>query len=98
MHFRSIYRDGLLLTAYERSTVGQPNGLEKAMGNWVLTPSGVEYDGTEGELYDVENDPHQWRNLWNDRAFRSRRADLVADLHASLPAARAERLPVDAPA
>src|SRR4029079_13019306 len=52
--YRSIYRDGLLLTAYERSTVGPPNGLEKAMGEWVLTPSGVEYDGTEGELYDVE--------------------------------------------
>ena len=98
MHFRSIYRDGLLLTAYERSTVGQPNGLEKAMGDWVLTPSGVEYDGTEGELYDVENDPHQWRNLWNDAAFRGRREDLVADLYASLPEARAEQLPVDAPA
>jgi arylsulfatase A-like enzyme len=98
MHFRSIYRDGYLLTAYERSTVGQPNGLEKSMGDWVLTPSGVAYDGSEGELYDVESDPHQWRNLWNDPGFRSRRADLVADLYASLPEARGARLPVDAPA
>ena len=29
MHLRSIYRDGWLCTAYEKSTVGEPNGLEK---------------------------------------------------------------------
>jgi arylsulfatase A-like enzyme len=98
MHFRSIYREGWLLTRYEPSTVGRPNGLEKAMGDWVLHPSGVAYDGTEGELYDVENDPHQWRNLWNDPGHRTLRSDLVADLYGALPQARAEPLPVEAPA
>ena len=47
------------------------------MGDWVLAPAGVSYEGTEGELYDVENDPHQWRNLWSDPARRSLRADLM---------------------
>jgi arylsulfatase A-like enzyme len=98
MHFRSIYRDGWLLTVYEPSTDGQPTGLEAMMGDWVLAPAGVSYEGTEGELYDVENDPHQWRNLWNDPARRSLRADLVADLYDNLPEARPIRLPVDAPA
>ena len=90
--------DGLLLTVYEPSTVGQPNGLEKALGDWVLTSAGVVYDGTEGELYDVENDPHQWRNLWNDPARRKLRADLVADLYDHLPKPRATPLRVEAPA
>ena len=31
----------------------------------------LDYDGTEGELYDVRDDPHQWRNLWNDPATPS---------------------------
>ncbi len=61
---RSIFRDGLLATAYEAT---------------------VDYDGTEGELYDLAEDPHQHVNLWDDPARRSLRDDLVADLHASLP-------------
>ena len=68
------------------------------MGDWVLSSCGVVYDGSEGELYDVENDPYQWRNLWNDPGRRALRDDLVADLRASLPEARAVRLRVDAPA
>ena len=32
MHLRSIYRDGWLCTAYEPSTVGEPNGLEEFLG------------------------------------------------------------------
>ena len=46
------------------------------------------YDGSEGELYDLKNDPQQWRNLWSDAACRKLRADLVADLHDHLPPAR----------
>jgi hypothetical protein len=37
-------------------------------------------------LYDVEADPHQWHNLWDDPAHRALRDDLVADLYDSLPA------------
>lgn len=43
------------------------------------------YDGTEGELYDMTNDPQQFENLWEDPARASLRRDLVADLYANLP-------------
>jgi len=91
MHLRSIYRDGWLCTAYERSTGGKPNGLEKnpfvqrMLGDRLLQPIAIQYDGTEGELYDTQADPHQWHNLWDDPARRSLRDDLVADLYDSLP-------------
>jgi len=99
MHSRSIYRDGYLCTTYEPSTGGQPNGLEhdpfarRMFGDALGVPIDVQYDGTEGELYDVEADPYQWRNLWDEPACRSLRDDLVADLRASLPR-RFRRLPV----
>jgi len=63
----------------------------------VLNPCGVHYDGTEGELYDLTEDPHQWHNLWDDPDRRSLRDDLVADLRASMPP-RAKVLAVEAPA
>jgi arylsulfatase A-like enzyme len=110
MHMRSIYRDGWLCTVYEPSTVGEANGLEEFLG---LLPepisrrlgladggprSSVVYDGTEGELYRVDEDPHQFRNLWDDPGYRSVRSDLVADLYDSLPAGREPKLPVSRPA
>ena len=91
MHFRSIYRDGWLCTAYEPSTGGQPNGLERNelarafFGDDLPSPIAIQYDGTEGELYDMESDPHQWVNLWDDPARRALRDDLVADLCDTLP-------------
>ncbi|MCZ7530380.1 MAG: sulfatase-like hydrolase/transferase [Acidimicrobiia bacterium] len=103
MHLRSIYRDGWLTTAYEPSTRGVPNGLEEwlALGILGITESpetDVDYDGTEGELYDVEADPHQFRNLWDDAGYRSLRDDLVADLRDSLPPERDPKLAVARPA
>lgn len=98
MHLRSIRREAWLCTAYEASTVGQPNGLEKRWGPGVLESCGVECDGSEGELYDLAADPHQWRNLWDEPAHRSVRDDLVADLYDSLPAGRSEPLEVESPA
>ena len=98
MHLRSIYRDGWLCTAYEKSTDGQPNGLEETWGERVLRPCGIHYDGTEGELYNVEDDPHQFHNLWDDSARRALRDDLVADLYDSLPPGRPDPLKVAAPA
>ena len=38
-----------------------------------------------GELYDVDADPYQFDNLWDDPSRRAQRDDLVADLYASLP-------------
>jgi arylsulfatase A-like enzyme len=97
MHLRSVYRDGWLCTAYEPSTVGQPNGLEKVWGDNVLKSCGIEYDGTEGELYNVDEDPHQFRNLWDDAGYAAIKADLVADLYDSLPA-EVRHLEVESPA
>jgi arylsulfatase A-like enzyme len=98
MHLRSIYRDGWLCTVYEPSTDGEPNGLEKTFGERMLRKCGIHYDGTEGELYNMAEDPHQFHNLWDDPSSKGTRADLVADLYDSLPEGRAERLDVLAPA
>jgi arylsulfatase A-like enzyme len=110
MHLRSIYRDGWLCTAYERSTRGVPNGIEtfleslpepvgRALGLSKTGPqSSIEYEGTEGELYRVDEDPYQFRNLWDDPAHRQVRTDLVADLYDSLPPPREPKLLVERPA
>ena len=50
------------------------------------------YEGKEGELYDLNNDPLQWRNLWSEAGKRSLRSDLLADLRDHLPPARQPRL------
>jgi arylsulfatase A-like enzyme len=67
---------------------------------WTCTAyePGGGYDGTEGELYDVGDDPLLFQNRWDDPACRRLRDDLVADLHAHLPPPRADRLAVEAPA
>ncbi|HET7407037.1 MAG TPA: sulfatase-like hydrolase/transferase [Mycobacteriales bacterium] len=111
-HLRSIVRDGFLCTVYEPSTKNQPNGFERWLADVdpmiaklldldVSHPMGpqstVEYDGSEGELYDLEADPHQQRNMWDDPACAGLRSDLVADLYDSLPPAHAP-LPVTHPA
>ncbi len=67
IRMRSIYRDGHVCTAYEKTNY---------------------YSGAEGELYDLNEDPLQWRNLWDDPAYAGLRGDLLADLHDNLPAPR----------
>jgi len=98
MHLRSIYRDGWVCTVYEPSTGGQPNGLERVLGDNVVNRSGVQYDGTEGELYNLADDPHQWHNLWNETAHAATRRDLAADLHDTLAELPVRHLAVEAPA
>jgi arylsulfatase A-like enzyme len=107
MHLRSIYRDGWLCTVYEPSTAGQPNGLERIWGDAVLAPCSVVYEATEagpggvpiatGELYRIEDDPHQWENRFDDPGLRTVRDDLITDLYAHLPS-ETRHLLVDAPA
>jgi arylsulfatase A-like enzyme len=103
MHLRTIYRDGWLCTAYEPSTIGDPNGLEEffastgMFGGGIGPVSPVAYDGTEGELYNVEDDPHQFVNRWDDPGYATLRADLVADIYDRLPTERT-RLKVARPA
>ena len=100
MHLRSIYRDGWLCTVYEPSTreVGFPAERVLRATGWKGPLPDIVYDGSEGELYDLREDPLQWRNLWDDRARRAIRGDLVADLYAHLPPPREPRLAVEAPA
>lgn len=59
--------------------------------------SGTFHDGTEGELYDLAEDPLQRTNLWDDPARRGIRDDLVADLRDTLPPERTEWAEVVAP-
>jgi len=100
MHLRSIYRDGWVLTAYEKST--RDTGFNLAMVYQALRMQrpvpDIRYEGTEGELYNVNDDPLQWRNLWNDAGYRKIKSDLLADLYDNLPPARTPALTVDAPA
>jgi hypothetical protein len=66
---------------------------------WVATAylPGTVHDGTEGELYDLADDPLQRTNRWADPACRAVRDDLLDDLWSSLPSPRAPRLPLEAP-
>ena len=67
--------------------------------HWLCTAyeAGPMYEGTEGELYDLDDDPLQRSNLWDDPACRTLRDDLVAYLYDSLPRPREPALAVEAP-
>ncbi len=58
---------------------------------------GSLYEGDEGELYDLGEDPDQIHNLWNDPKRRSLKSDLIADMLDHWPEPRAQRLPRLAP-
>jgi arylsulfatase A-like enzyme len=91
MHFATLVRDGWLCTVYEPSTKGQPTGVEEffaAFGMGTGPSSDITYDGTEGELYDLTEDPWQRRNRWDDPGCRPWRDELVADLRDHLPPRR----------
>lgn len=66
---------------------------------WIVTEYGAGggYDGTEGELYDLVEDPRQWVNRWDDPSLRPFRDELLNDLHEHLPPPRVPRLAVEAP-
>ncbi len=99
MHLRTIYRDGYVCTVYEKTTRHYGFDLEwvyRAFGGNVPMPD-VTYDGTEGELYNLREDPLQWRNLWSDAAAKKIKSDLIADLYDNLPKEQ-KVLPVEAPA
>ncbi len=100
MHLRSIYRDGWVCTVYEKST--RDYGFDLAQVQRVMAPDlplpDLAYDGTEGELYNVVEDPLQWHNRWNDLALKKFKSDLIADLYDHLPPARAPMLQVESPA
>ena len=101
MHLRSMWRNNWLVTVYLPSNGDHPGSTPMSevaaqLGGAVLDAT-VQYDGTEGELYNLADDPHQWHNLWDDPTASATRDDLVADLMANLPPVRDPLLPVEAP-
>ncbi len=68
-------------------------------GTWVCTTyqPGYVHDGTEGELYDLVDDPPQQVNRWDDPARAALRRDLLADLWDHQPATHTPRRRVEAP-
>ncbi|MBI1815911.1 MAG: sulfatase-like hydrolase/transferase [Deltaproteobacteria bacterium] len=100
MHLRTIYRDGFICTVYEPSTSDIGFSLERlyrTFGANLPLPD-FHYDGSEGELYNVNDDPWQWRNLWSDTGYAKLKSDLIADLYYHLPKPRDPQLKVQAPA
>jgi arylsulfatase A-like enzyme len=66
---------------------------------WVCTAyrPGTGHDGTEGELYDLVDDPLQRHNQWGHPGWQALRSDLVADLWDSQPPSRSSRIELQAP-
>ena len=66
---------------------------------WVCTAylPGTSHDGTEGELYHLDEDPLQRVNRWSDPSCASVRSDLLADLWDHQPPMRSPLPPVEAP-
>lgn len=58
---------------------------------------GTVHDGSEGELYNVLEDPLQHINRWDDPAYAALRSDLLDDLWAHIPTPVGERRYCDAP-
>jgi arylsulfatase A-like enzyme len=97
MHLRTIYRDGWVCTVYEPSTRGIGYDLTNFPPLSRVQLPDISYNGGEGELYNLNDDPLQWRNLWDDAGYRTIRSDLIADLRDNLPKPREPRLTVEAP-
>jgi arylsulfatase A-like enzyme len=66
---------------------------------WVCTEylPGTVHDGSEGELYSLEDDPLQQVNRFDDPALRALRDDLLAELRDRRPSPREPRLELQAP-
>jgi len=89
-----------VLTEWDSELFGVGVHLRTIMrDHWVCTTyqPGYSHDGTEGELYDLDSDPLQRVNRWDDPSMRSLRSDLVADLWDHQPVQRTPLAPVVAP-
>jgi arylsulfatase A-like enzyme len=66
---------------------------------WVCTTyqKGTVHDGSEGELYDLIDDPLQQHNRWDDSSQRSLRSDLTDDLYANAGLPHQPKLQLEAP-
>ena len=89
-----------VLTEWDSELFGVDVHLRTIMrDSWVCTTylPGTVHDGTEGELYNLSDDPLQQHNRWDDPALRSVRDDLIADLLENAPPQRSRRLLLEAP-
>jgi arylsulfatase A-like enzyme len=89
-----------VLTEWDSVLFGKIVGVRTiCRDGWLCTAMlpGTVHDGTEGELYDLANDPLQRRNLWGEPRYAAQRDALLDDLWSSLPAAVLPRRPCDAP-
>ena len=66
---------------------------------WVCSTylPGFSHDGTEGELYNIVDDPQQFVNRWDDPSVASLRSDLLADLWDHQPPMKSPLPRVEAP-
>jgi arylsulfatase A-like enzyme len=89
-----------VLTEWDSELFGTEVHLRTLMrDHWVCSAyrPGTSHDGTEGELYDLDEDPLQQVNRWDDPALAATRSDLVADLWDHQPPTRTPRLALEAP-
>lgn len=99
-HDAVVRRDGAEVTEWDSELFGVAVHLRTiTRAGWVCTTyrPGTVHDGTEGELYDLDDDPLQRVNRWDDPACAAIRSDLVADLEDHLRPLAAPRRPLDAP-
>ena len=97
MHLDTIYSDSMICTRYRPSTRDRGGRFRVYWSVWGRGSRIPNYDGTEGELYDLADDPLGMHNLWNDPSRRARRDALLAELDAALPPERTPPLEVAAP-
>jgi len=89
-----------VLTEWDSELFGIDVHLRTLMrDHWVCSAyrPGTSHDGTEGELYDLDDDPRQQVNRWDDPAAAAVKADLLSDLWDHQPPTRSPRLPLEAP-
>lgn len=66
---------------------------------WLVTrySESSVYEGTEGELYNLVQDPEQRNNLWEDKEYQAVKRSMLEELELALPETRQPALPRLAP-
>lgn len=89
-----------VLTEWDSSLFGKIVSMRTIhRDGWTCTmyAPGTLHDGTEGELYNIDNDPLQHVNLWDNPAYTAIRKDLCDDLVSNLPEPTEARRQCEAP-
>jgi hypothetical protein len=84
-----------VITEWECDHRGTTTSMRSIYKNGTLCThyqAGTFYDGSEGELYDLENDPHQFENRWDEPERAAQKRELIDELEERLPTPREDRL------